>query len=139
MSSSLCLIISYFLSLTLRAFSLSVSYTTLCLPFSLAFFSLNLSIRPSICLCLFFLSLPLYFTISRHPISPSLPLFNFVFCCFPLFAFQPFYQMLPPTVAQALQLKKAVTAETYESVTVSTTPFPFLIFLEATVPSGLLF
>ena len=27
-------------------------------------------------------------------------------------------QMLPPTVAQALQLKKAVTAETYESVTV---------------------
>ena len=26
--------------------------------------------------------------------------------------------MLPPTVAQALQLKKAVTAETYESVTV---------------------
>merc|ERR1712172_259568 len=28
------------------------------------------------------------------------------------------FQMLPPTVAQALQLKKAVTAETYESVTV---------------------
>ena len=26
--------------------------------------------------------------------------------------------MLPPTVAQALQLKKAVTAETFESVTV---------------------
>ena len=37
-------------------------------------------------------------------------------CC--LSFFQPFSQMLPPTVAQALQLKKAVTAETYESVTV---------------------
>ena len=33
--------------------------------------------------------------------------------------------MLPPTVAQALQLKKAVTAETYESVTVSD-PYPFI-------------
>ena len=31
---------------------------------------------------------------------------------------QSFLQMLPPTVAQALQQKKQVTAETYESVTV---------------------